>query len=154
MNKYKKSAGSIYFLIISIMIISSVSCSGDKNIAENTNDSKTAVLENNESESDYSGIYRLADADKCNIEITINNDNSNYTISGTGVKSSGKLSVVKNDTETYLNFTGTKRGSDNVPIEGVWSDGKIIIQNYGNSMNQYICFKSCDEKFLEFVKAD
>ncbi|MEC3875480.1 hypothetical protein [Chryseobacterium salviniae] len=37
-------------------------------------------------------------------------------------------------------------------IEGLYQDDKIIIQNYGNSMNEFDHFTQCGDKYLEFTK--
>lgn len=36
-------------------------------------------------------------------------------------------------------------------IEGQFNEGNIVIQNYGNSMNEFTHFETCDDKFLELV---
>jgi len=107
-------------------------------------------------ETDFSGIYKLSDGQVCSIVVTIKKDNSGYayTINGSGMQSAGVLSVVKEGEDVYLVFKDTHRSGDNAAIEGLYSDKKITIQNYGNSLNQYICFKKCDRKFLEFVKEE
>lgn len=37
-------------------------------------------------------------------------------------------------------------------IEGAFYKDSIVIQNYGNSMNEYIHFVQCDSKYLTFVR--
>lgn len=107
-------------------------------------------------EPDYSGVYKLSDDQVCDIVITIKETDSGYTysISGKGVESSGKLAIVKEGDETYVVFSKTLRNGDNTAIEGLYSEGKITVQNYGNSLNKYECFKKCDGKFLEFIKKE
>ncbi|HPJ34263.1 MAG TPA: hypothetical protein PK358_05460 [Spirochaetota bacterium] len=102
---------------------------------------------------DCAGIYRLSDTEICDLTITVVKGSSgyNYTINGAGVSSSGKFTFNKDDSKTYIVFNGTRRSGNNEVVTGIWSDGKIIIQNYGNSMNRYVCFKKCDLKFLEFI---
>ncbi len=142
--------------MILILIAAFISCTGSKNSVGNIKEDKLSALEKKLNDEDYSGIYNLSDAKACKIVITIKKDKNNYTytINGTAIKSTGKLSVVKDQAETYLVFTGTKRSGDKTSVEGAYLNKTITVQNYGNSMNQYICFKSCDAKFLEFVKAD
>ena len=156
MKKYKNSRSLIIIGMILVMFAVSISCAGSKNSVQNAKENKPVVSEKKQSEADYSGIYRLTDSKVCNIVITIKKDKNDYSyaINGSGVKSSGKLSVSRDGAETYLVFTGTKRGGDKTAIEGAYSDNRIMIQNYGNSINQYICFKSCDAKFLEFIKGE
>lgn len=104
--------------------------------------------------SDYSGVYRIADEKICNLTITVrkNEHGYMYLIKGTGVKSSGKLAVEKDGEQVYLTFTGMLRSGDRSPVTGAYSGNTITIQNYGNSMNEYVCFKQCDGKYLQFVK--
>ena len=156
MNTIKKPACLIIRGMIMILLSIVISCAGNKNSVSNIKEIKPDISENKADETDISGIYKLTDAEVCNIVITIKKHKNDYTytLNGTGVKSSGKLSVKNDNTETYLIFTGTKRGGDNTPVEGACTEKKIIIQNYGNSMNQYVCFKSCDLKYLEFFKAE
>ncbi len=127
-----------------ILLAAGISFAGDN----------TSSLKVKEVEPDYAGVYKLADSTICNIVITIKKDKRGYTykIRGSGVKNSGKLSVIKDDAEIYFVFTGTKRSGDKTAVEGAYSDGKITIQNTGNAMNQYICFKNCDAKYLEFIR--
>jgi hypothetical protein len=156
MKKYKNNRSLIIGGMISTLFAVSISCAGSNNSVQNTNLSKPVVLEKKVSDADLSGTYKLTDVKVCNIVITIKKDKNDYTytINGAGVKSSGRISVVKDDAVTYLVFTGTKRGGDKAAIEGAYSDKKITIQNYGNSMNQYVCFKSCDVKYLDFALAE
>ncbi|KQT25985.1 hypothetical protein ASG22_04635 [Chryseobacterium sp. Leaf405] len=37
-------------------------------------------------------------------------------------------------------------------IAGLYQGDKIIVQNYGNSMNEYEHFSQCGDKYLEFTK--
>ena len=105
---------------------------------------------------DYSGIYKSSDPDACRIVITIkkNNKGYSYTINAAGVRSSGWLTVEIDGDQTYMMFNGTLRSGDKTPVEASYSEKKITIQNYGNAINQYICFKKCDVKYIELVKAD
>ena len=133
-------------VLIPVLAAAVISCSaGKSSVRNNTGES---------AEPDYSGIYKLSDDQVCDIVIAIKKSDGGYaySISGTGVKSSGKLSVVKDGEETYLVFSNTLRDGDKTAVEGGYSDGKIMIQNSGNAMNQYICFKQCDVKYLEFER--
>lgn len=102
----------------------------------------------------YSGVYRMADANVCNLTIEIRKDDHVYvySIHGAGVKSSGKLAVEKDGEQVYLTFPGTLRSGDKSAVTGAYSDNAITIQNYGSSMNEYVCFKKCNIKYLRFIK--
>ncbi|HPQ53042.1 MAG TPA: hypothetical protein PK253_07300 [Spirochaetota bacterium] len=65
-----------------------------------------------------------------------------------GVTSSVRLAVDKDGEQVYLTFTGTLRSGDRSPVTGIYSGNAITIQNYGNSMNEYVCFTQCDGKYL------
>jgi hypothetical protein len=145
------TCGVLFFLLLS-----GTSYAGNKITPQNIKESKISESGKNADETDYSGIYKSADAESCRIFITIKKAKSGYiyAIDGTGARSTGKLSIVKDASETYLVFTGTKRDGDKAAIEGVWAGRIITIQNYGDSISRYICFKNCDGKFIELIKAD
>lgn len=153
MKIHKSLSATAVISLVMVAVLTVISCAGSKS-CQNNKAGNTCMTESKCVEADYSGIYKLSDDQVCDIVITIKKDNSGYiySITGKGLKSSGKVSVVKDGENTYLAFTGTKRSGDKSAIEGAYSDGKIIIQNYGNGMNQYICFKQCDVKFLEFER--
>ena len=152
-NYFFSKTIALFLLPAAVLLIS---CAADKNSAQIIVRSKTVSAEDKKIDTDFSGIYRLSDTLICDIVIKINKKGNDYTyiIKGTGFESSGKLSYETQDEETYINFSGTLCSGDKTPVNGLYSDKKIIIQNYGNSMNQYVCLKSCDSKYLEFVKSE
>ncbi len=155
MDNYKSLNVLLTGGVMILLLLTCISCAGSNSSAQNIKESKSAASEKKVSEADYSGTYRSSDTKVCDIMITVKKDKSGfiYTINGAGVKSSGKLTIVKDDEQTYLVFSGTLRSGDKTAIEGLYSEDKILIQNYGNSMNQYVCFKRCDTKYLEFVRS-
>jgi len=156
MNKCKSFITFLTRGVVIFLLLSGTSYAGIKSTPEKDKEIKISAYDKKADETDYSGIYKSADSEACNIVITIKKVKSGYAyaIDGTGVKSTGKLAIVKDESETYLVFTGTKRSGDKTAIEGLYTGGKILIQNYGNSMNQYVCFKKCGDKFLEFIKGE
>ena len=60
-------------------------------------------------------------------------------------KSQGYISSIKSNGEGgfYIKFK---------KIGGEYKNGSIVIQNYGNSMNEYNHFEDCDSKYLKFDK--
>ncbi len=150
-----QKTGSVFALIIVIIIaaLSIIDCNGRKSSQNNMTD-KTGDTGNISVDVDYSGIYKLTDDRICDIVIAIIKDDGGYeySITGKAVKDSGRLSVVKDGSVAYLSFTRTKRSGDKEVVEGLYDNGSIIIQNYGNAINQYVCFEQCDAKFLEFIK--
>ncbi|MBD3906219.1 hypothetical protein NAL32_16515 [Chryseobacterium sp. Ch-15] len=57
--------------------------------------------------------------------------------------SKGKIEINKSETPNIIIL-------DN--IEGRYYGDSIVIQNYGNSMNEYNHFTQCDQKYLTFLK--
>lgn len=112
-------------------------------------------------------------SESCNMSVHIRKDGAEYSyefsINGENIK--GKATIKKNDNkETYINFEGIKWAeyegdiSDDpekgdttslelpVGIDGLLAGKEITIQNYGNSMNYYVKFAGCDEKYIRLVK--
>jgi len=78
----------------------------------------------------------------CDIYIYIYGD-SLFSIKEQGnIKLKGKLKKTFEDDLTYYYF-----GS----FGGMYYNDTLDIQNYGNAMNQFIHFESCDEKYIHFV---
>ena len=58
--------------------------------------------------------------------------------------SKGKIKIDKTENPNMF-FLGK--------IEGAYYKDSIVIQNYGNSMNEYSHFTQCDEKYITFIKS-
>jgi hypothetical protein len=126
---------------------------------------------------DITGTYYAESIDgqseSCNMSVLIKKGPKAYiyefTINGEKIK--GKATVKENDNkETYINFEGIKwaeyegdisqdpeKGDTTslelpVGIDGLLAGKEITIQNYGNSMNYYVKFAGCDEKYIRLVK--
>lgn len=102
---------------------------------------------------DYSGAYKSND-NKCRLDLTVTLKDGSYLyrFSTAKRKQNGKLEISQTDGGTYLTFKGLFGARPKTEIQGLYSDGKIVIQNYGNSMNDYLRFKECDLKFIELEK--
>ena len=104
---------------------------------------KKAILEGDKKKNnDITGLYSLKSCEKSRFKIKIEKNNSDYLYSildKTKIISKGKA---------IMNKTQIKFGK----IEGVISEGKIVVQNYGSSTNQYNHFTQCEEKYLSFIK--
>ena len=86
----------------------------------------------------------------CNIsiEITKNTNKAKYfykIVDNNQTKSQGYISSIKSNGEGgfYIKFK---------KIDGKYENDSIVIQNYGNSMNEYTHFEDCDSKYLKFDK--
>ena len=93
------------------------------------------------------GIYKN---EPCNISIEIgkNTNKAKYfykIVENNQTKSQGYISSIKSNGEGgfYIKFK---------KIDGMYENGSIVIQNYGNSMNEYNHFEDCDSKYLKFDK--
>ena len=95
------------------------------------------------------GTYKFK---PCNILIKISKKDSGnktkyyYTITENNqTKSKGYMpDIIRNsEGEFYVKFKN---------FQAAYENDTLVIQNYGNSMNQYMHFKDCDIKFLEFEK--
>lgn len=93
-------------------------------------------------ENDITGLYVLNSCENSRFKIEIEKNDTNYLFSildKTKIISKGKA---------IINKAQIKFGK----IEGILTSDKIVIQNYGNSKNQYNHFTQCDEKYLSFIK--
>ncbi len=93
------------------------------------------------------GFYKN---EPCNIsiEITKNTNKTKYfykIVDNNQTKSQGYISSIKSNGEGgfYIKFK---------KIDGMYENDSIVIQNYGNSINEYNHFKDCDSKYLKFDK--
>ena len=139
------------FVVIGLCMAAIVfSCRGKSETNVPGGESNTKGSVETRGNPDYSGMYRIADKKSCGLTIDIRKHDQyySYSIRGAGVKSSGRLAVEKDGEQVYLTFTGTLRSGDRSPVTGTYSGNAITIQNYGNSMNEYVCFTQCDGKYL------
>ena len=92
------------------------------------------------------GIYKT---EPCNISIEIANANKTgyfyRIVDNNQTKSEGYISNIKSngEGEFYVKFKN---------FQAAYENDTLVIQNYGNSMNQYIHFEDCDSKYLKFDK--
>ena len=93
------------------------------------------------------GLYKN---EPCNISIEITKDTNKTKyfykiVDNNQTKSQGYISSIKSNGEGgfYIKFK---------KIDGMYENDSIVIQNYGNSMNEYNHFEDCDSKYLKFDK--
>jgi hypothetical protein len=99
---------------------------------------------------DYSGTYSIVDKTVCELTIIIQKSGNGFNyISG---KAEGKVEIIKQDSMTYLNLLGINGSSPKGDVEAQYENETLLIQNEGNSSNQYTNFKNCDAKYLELKK--
>lgn len=91
-----------------------------------------------------SGIYLISDNKICNESIKIELKKDSFFIyEGVNLKGKGIYKLIEDNSNTYLQMNS---------IEGLYKRDSIIIQNYGNSMNEFVLFSECDAKYLYFIK--
>jgi len=90
------------------------------------------------------GKYSLNKTCNVTIDITKVTDDYFYELKGARIKKKGNLEIKYEVREVHLIF-----GDLSGLLE---SDSLIILQNYGNSMNQYLNIPECSDKYLEFRK--
>ncbi|MDQ6531050.1 hypothetical protein [Flavobacterium sp. LHD-85] len=93
------------------------------------------------------GVYVLESCEDSRFKIKIEKKAGEYLFliyDRNKVISKGKVKKQKDDEILYLSFG---------KIGGMYDTDKIQIQNYGNSMNEFVHFVQCDEKYLTFIKS-
>ncbi|WDF65970.1 hypothetical protein [Flavobacterium sp. KACC 22763] len=101
---------------------------------------------NNDQE--IAGVYVLTSCENSRFKIKIEKKSDGYfflIFDKNKIISKGKLGKKNEDDTVYLAFG---------KIGGIYDTDKIQIQNYGNSMNEYVHFTQCDEKYLSFIKSE
>src|SRR5659263_10547 len=88
----------------------------------------------------HEGTYKTETAKGCLIVLIITShpDGYHYKIKTSLREQEGYLAVTKSEDAVYLTFTGLLGTEPKDEIEGQYIDDKIVIQNYGSSMNQYL----------------
>lgn len=95
----------------------------------------------------YAGTYAVQDTAVCQLSITVKKQASSYTYSYAATQ--GLVEVTREGSDTYFTFIGLKGQDPEEDVSAVWQDSVLLIQNSGNSMNEYTRFGSCDAKYLE-----
>lgn len=106
------------------------------------------------------GIYRYKQREdektECDltIEITKKKGEFYYKLRTTNATKTGKIFFYRSLDEklNYIYFEGLKNDSDKENIHGLLSENEILIQNTGNSMNDYTRLLECDIKYIVLTK--
>lgn len=97
---------------------------------------------------EIAGIYVLTSCENSRFKIKIEKKAGEYSFlifDRNKIISKGKVEKQKEDDTLYLAFG---------KIGGIYDADTIQIQNYGNSMNEYVHFTQCGEKYLTFIKSE
>lgn len=148
-----KESNKLYVLLF-ISLLLSISCK--QNIDNNKNrkvfsDTTTKISHELDHKQKVAldslkGNYILESCENSRFSLKIGDNNSFRILDKTKTISSGKLSFDK-DNKLPLSCSFGKIGA-------LFYGDSIIIQNYGNSMNEYEHFTQCDEKYLIFKKQE
>jgi len=105
---------------------------------------------------EYDGTYKTNNDTNCPMVVVISSqsDGYHYRIKTSTTEQEGLLAITKTDQEVYLTFSGLLGAEPKNEIEGQYINKSIVIQNDGNSMNQYLNFSECNLKFIEFLKVE
>lgn len=95
----------------------------------------------------FEGTYAVTDT-TCDLSITITRRDTSYFFACDSVR--GPVQVWRDATGPDMGFVfvGLKGIEPEEDISCAWQDSMLLIQNYGNSMNEYQRF-DCGDKYLE-----
>lgn len=138
-----------------LCLFGQISCNSDANQDQNTNKDSITVADKQTNLPDYSGVYKTSAESQCQLSITITKQGQdfNYQLVYNNKTYTGKVIIEKQENEIYFSLDGKIEENEAKSVGGQFIDGKIMIQNYGNAMNEFQLFKTCDEKYLEFTKS-
>jgi hypothetical protein len=101
----------------------------------------------------YAGTYAVRDTMVCPLSITITRQGPDYVFScSNGRTGQGTVKVSPKADATYFTFVGLKGDDPEEDVPALWQDSVLVIQNSGNSMNEYTRFGNCDAKYLELYR--
>lgn len=97
----------------------------------------------------YSRTYALETKASCGLEIKLTGDQ--YHLKTSKREHAGTYKIQ----DGYIIFKGLLADNPKIEVQGSYSKDEIVIQNYGNAMNQYTVFEECsDQKYLRLVLED
>jgi hypothetical protein len=97
----------------------------------------------------YEGTYAGTDSADCPLAITITRRDTSYFFAHDTVRGPVRVWRDAAGTETGFTFVGLKSvDPEDEDIGCVWQDSMLLLQNYGNAMNEYQRF-ACGAKYLE-----
>lgn len=138
-------------LVLALLAILSCGTGNKPKEEAPTTDTK---VENQTKKEDFSGTYTTDNTKGCAFTLELKSKEKSYefTFRGEGIDDHGKAFIDPIDGKNYISFDGKIGNNPPGTISGEINNEMLIIQNYGNSMNEYHFFTQCDSKFLEFKK--
>lgn len=118
------------------------------------------IIKHNTGAATYKTIQYNSVYSPCDIQIKLEkvNNKLQYKITGKANSGSGEAEIVVDGNGNYIVFKGLKyiEYDENIKgypdVSGSVKGDTIIIQNYGNSMNNYTKLNGCEEKYIYLVK--
>jgi len=100
------------------------------------------------------GDYVINAEDDCGLAIKVFKEKSvyRYTLETTQRAATDTLTLTIEGDDVYLEFNGLMGDDPRVTLQGYLMGKTIVIQNYGNEMNEFTRLSECWEKFLEAEK--
>lgn len=95
------------------------------------------------------GEYKSENPD-CFISIKISG--LGYTLQNGDYQVKDTLEINSNDKSVLLRFKNVHKDYVKKDLTAELIDDYIVIQNYGNSLNNYIVFNECEEKYIELKR--
>jgi hypothetical protein len=142
-------------IAVLLLVFSSLLMACNTQKTENSEDNKSAdtLIKSENIATDYSGTYKTEDA-TCTLSIVISKSENQYSyvITETKKEYKGNLSIENSDGEVYFTFDSEIGDNKAGSISAKYENNTLIIQNYGNAMNEYHFFKQCDLKYIELTK--
>jgi len=132
-----------YFLF-TLVILFTINCKSQKSTSSNKELTKEEVKV-------FDGEYQCF---TCNCLLIINTSDLVYEFENQNFKKKGSLSVKYIDKSIFFQFENLYGEYTQKPITAEFIDRTIVIQNYGNAMNEFIRFSECDSKYIELHKVE
>jgi hypothetical protein len=139
-----------FFLAFALSVVLFIGCNGNRQTDSVTHTAEVAATIS----ADYSGVYKFHKEGKdfnLTMTITKEKDGYRYYLTGEHYDQEG-IAIIEINDETYITFDGPIGNNKPKTVSGQIEGNVILIQNYGNSMNEYHFFVECDEKYMEFVR--
>jgi len=100
------------------------------------------------------GTYESAEAIDCALRVTVSSRGDRYFYHLKTSERDARGTLQSENEENVINFMGLRADyPEKTTVSALYLDGAILIQNYGNAMNEYTFLSECDQKYIELHKA-
>lgn len=101
------------------------------------------------------GNFSMNQTNDCDLKLNIYKEKEKYKYSMSSTKRSARGFIkiyIENDDHVYIYLNGLLADDPPETVSGVFYENQVVIQNYGNAMNEYTQLSECSEKFIELQK--